>query len=36
MAGTQETSSGWVKSPANPVIGGGLGTVFNVSPEAVS
>jgi len=26
-----QTTSGWVKSPANPVIGGKLGTVFDIS-----
>jgi len=26
-----ETSSGWVKSPANPVLGGALGTCFDIA-----
>lgn len=28
---TTETAAGWVKSPDNPVLGGGLGTCFDVS-----
>lgn len=31
MADPHETAPGWVKWPANPVIGGELGTVFDVS-----
>jgi hypothetical protein len=28
---TTETTAGWLKSPRNPVLGGGLGTCFDVS-----
>ncbi|MGA1997588.1 MAG: family 43 glycosylhydrolase, partial [Bryobacteraceae bacterium] len=31
-----QTTSGWVKSPANPVIGGKLGTVFDITVLADS
>src|SRR5579859_1117414 len=31
VAHEQQTSAGWVKSPANPVLGGQLGTCFDVS-----
>ena len=30
FAGGADTSSGWVKSPASPVLGGSLGTCFDV------
>ena len=30
-ASSVETSAGWVKSPANPVLGGKLGTCFDIS-----
>lgn len=31
LADSADTAAGWVKSPANPVLGGDLGTCFDVS-----